>query len=70
MRAVIATRHGPEHSKVARAVLRRYSEDVVAFLLQVHGRVVRFLIVDAQQVREAGSRKVAFANARPEPDFR
>ena len=37
VRAVIATCDGPEHTKVARAVPRRYSKDVVACLLQVHG---------------------------------
>jgi hypothetical protein len=36
--AVIATRDGAEHTEVAGPVLRRYSEDAVAFL-QVHGCV-------------------------------
>ena len=39
MRAVIAMRDGAEHPEVARLVLRRYSEDVVAPLLQIHGGV-------------------------------
>jgi hypothetical protein len=40
VRTVVATRDGAEHSKVARAVLRRYPEDVVTFLPQIHGRIV------------------------------
>ena len=37
MRAVVATRNGAEHAQVAGPVLFGYSEDVVAFLPQVHG---------------------------------
>jgi hypothetical protein len=47
VRAVIATRDGPEHTEVVRPVLRRYSKDVVAFLLQVHA-VSPIFIVDGR----------------------
>jgi hypothetical protein len=37
IRADVATRDRAEYAEVARPVLRRDSEDVLTFLLQVHG---------------------------------
>ena len=42
VRAVIATCHGAEHPEVAGSIPRRYSEDVVASLLKVHGGIAGF----------------------------
>jgi hypothetical protein len=46
VRAVIATRDGPEHTEIPRPALCRYPQDLVTFLQQIHGRVAA-PIVDA-----------------------
>jgi hypothetical protein len=60
---VVATCDRTEHSEIARTVLRRYLEDVVTFLPQIHV-VVAILIVDAQVRREVIRREAVHGIVR------